>query len=385
MEELFKQRPLRILMTTDTVGGVWSYTIELCKAMLPYNIHFYVITTGAPMQPAQVKEIAGIENATVYETDFLLEWMESPWESIDASAGWLLQVENELKPDLIHINGYAYGALPWQAPVLMVAHSDVFSWWHAVKGEAPPESWQEYFDRVHAGLLGADYLLAPSNAMLQAIRQLYAITTPGAVIYNGRSAEQFRPATKEPFVFSMGRIWDEAKNIQLLVQAAPHINYPVRLAGDQKFATNNNAAPGTNINYLGKLSTTDVAAQLAAASVYVLPAKYEPFGLSILEAALSGCALVLGNIDSLKEIWDDSAFYVDPNNALALAETINYLMNNEAVRSDYAQRALQRAQKYTTKAMAENYRKVYRHLLQPKESALTPIKPQVDYNGHMRF
>ncbi len=32
-----------------------------------------------------------------------------------------------------------------------------------------------------------------------------------------------------------------------------------------------------------------------------LPARYEPFGLSVLEAALSGCALVLGDIPSLRE------------------------------------------------------------------------------------
>lgn len=378
MEELFEQRPLRILMTTDTVGGVWSYTVELCKAMLPYNMHFYVITTGAPMQPTQVKELAGIQNATVYETDFLLEWMESPWKSIDTSADWLLQVESELQPDIIHINGYAYGALPWKAPVLMVAHSDVFSWWQAVKGEAPPATWQEYYNRVHIGLQGADYLLAPSKAMLQDIQQIYAITTPCKVIYNGRSAEQFKPAAKEPFIFSMGRIWDEAKNMQLLIKAAPHIAYPIRLAGDQHFATNNSTAARTNIDYLGKLSTAEIAAQLAAASVYVLPAKYEPFGLSVLEAALSGCALVLGNIDSLKEIWGDSAMYVDTQDANALAESVNYLMEHEAVRQDFAQCALQHAKQYTTKVMAENYKKVYQQLLQHQESMFVPITGQAD-------
>src|SRR3954462_9223329 len=142
MEELYNHTPLRVLMTTDTVGGVWSYSMELCRAMLPFNMHFYVITTGAPMQPAQIKEAASIENLTIYATDFLLEWMEAPWESIDASGDWLLQVEKELQPDLIHLNGYAYGSLPWKAPVLMVAHSDVFSWWHAVKSEEPSQQWQ---------------------------------------------------------------------------------------------------------------------------------------------------------------------------------------------------------------------------------------------------
>src|SRR5205085_12020837 len=97
MEGLHSHTPIRILMTTDTVGGVWSYSVELCKALLPYNVHFYLITTGAPMQPAQRKEIEEVGNVRVYETDILLEWMDNPWESIDTSGTWLLQLEEELQ------------------------------------------------------------------------------------------------------------------------------------------------------------------------------------------------------------------------------------------------------------------------------------------------
>src|SRR3954454_23540400 len=162
MEELLRHTPLRVLMTTDTVGGVWSYSIELCKAMNSFNVHFYLITTGAPMQPAQRKEVESLENVTVYETDFLLEWMEHPWESIDASGIWLLQLEEELQPDLIHINGYVYGSLTWKAPVIVVAHSDVYSWFLSVKRTPPTPEWSEYYERVRAGLEGANLLIAPS-------------------------------------------------------------------------------------------------------------------------------------------------------------------------------------------------------------------------------
>ena len=57
----------------------------------------------------------------------------------------------------------------------------------------------------------------------------------------------------------------------------------------------------------------------AAAAIYALPARYEPFGLSVLEAAQHGCALVLGDIDSLRENWDGAALFVDPDDAGALA------------------------------------------------------------------
>ena len=135
MEELHNNdTPLRMLMTTDTVGGVWSYSVELCTALQPFNVHFYLVTTGAPMQASQKNEVATLENVTVFETGFKLEWMENPWQNIDASGEWLLQLEEEVQPDVIHLNGYVYGALPWKAPVMVVAHSDVYSWFYAVKG-----------------------------------------------------------------------------------------------------------------------------------------------------------------------------------------------------------------------------------------------------------
>jgi glycogen synthase len=55
----------------------------------------------------------------------------------------------------------------------------------------------------------------------------------------------------------------------------------------------------------------------ARASIYALPARYEPFGLSALEAALSGCALILGDIPSLREVWLEAAPYVSPDDESA--------------------------------------------------------------------
>jgi glycogen(starch) synthase len=370
MKELPEYKPLRILMTADTVGGVWSYSMELCKALLPFNIHFYLITGGAPMHLAQKKEAEALSNVTVYETGFLLEWMENAWQSIDDSGNWLLQLEEELQPDLIHINGYAYGSLAWKAPVIVVAHSDVYSWFLSVKDVYPPKEWNEYFRRVGEGLQHADYFIAPSKWLMRAVQEIYKITTSGKVIYNSRSADAFSSAVKKPYVFSMGRIWDEAKNIQLLVKAASQIHYSIKLAGDNHFENNSSITEGDNITYLGKLSAQQIAAQLSSASVYVLPAKYEPFGLSVLEAALSGCALVLGNIDSLKEIWNDSAVYVNTNDANALAETINELMENDALRNYYAQAAMRRAKKCSTAAMAESYLQVYYQLIKNEEALI---------------
>ncbi|MCW3091581.1 MAG: glycosyl transferase family 1 [Ferruginibacter sp.] len=367
MEEWTRDTPLKVLMTTDTIGGVWSYAIELCRSLKEFNVHFHVVTTGAPMQFSQKEEIKALENVTVYETDFLLEWMDSPWQSIDNSGAWLLELAAEVQPNLVHLNSYSYGSLNWNAPVIMVAHSDVFSWWLAVKQGYPPVHWNKYFKKVHRGLQKANLIIAPSKSSLKDIRKIYFGTAPGRVIYNGRDGGLFYPAEKQPVVCSMGRIWDEAKNIRLLVEAAKKIRCPIRLAGDTSFGNDYCSTAGANITNLGKIAVTQIAAELSVASIYVLPAKYEPFGLSVLEAALSGCALVLGNIPSLKEIWGDSALYINTNDAAGLADTVNHLLESDELRQHYAAMAIERAKRYSTEAMAGNYINVYHELLNTGE------------------
>ena len=78
-----------------------------------------------------------------------------------------------------------------------------------------------------------------------------------------------------------------------------------------------------------------MAAHLAASAIYALPARYEPFGLSALEAGLCGCALVLGDIPSLREVWGDAAVFVDPHDAQALAKALNCLIDHPEQRFEF--------------------------------------------------
>jgi glycosyltransferase involved in cell wall biosynthesis len=82
-----------------------------------------------------------------------------------------------------------------------------------------------------------------------------------------------------------------------------------------------------------------------------------------LEAALSGCALVLGDIDSLREIWRDAAVFVDPNDSHALKVELLNLIENSQRRRELAQRARERALELTSARMAENYFTAYEELL----------------------
>jgi glycosyltransferase involved in cell wall biosynthesis len=183
--------------------------------------------------------------------------------------------------------------------------------------------------------------------------------TRARVIPNGRNRALFHRAKKDRFILTVGRVWDDAKNLQALERAAPALRWPVLVAGEEEH-------PGgrtclfAGLHCLGRLDPAKLARYYARAGIYALPARFEPFGLSVLEAALSGCALVLGDIPSLRESWADVALFVDPEDSLALSATINHLIEDAYLRKRLGVAARLRAQSFTQERMAEEYLSAYR-------------------------
>ncbi len=353
---------MHILMTADTVGGVWTYALELARALETHGVHITLATMGAPLRPAQWEEARALPSLDIHESGFKLEWMDDPWDDVRAAGRWLLRLADRVRPDVVHLNGYAHAALPWNAPTLVVAHSCVVSWWRAVKGEAAPRRWDCYRRHVTQGLQTATLVAAPTQAMLDALFNGYGPLPATTVIPNGRDEALFMPAAKDPFILSAGRLWDEAKNVAMLDRAAARLPWPVYVAGDA-------AHPGggvittRGVRLLGALPPSELAVWLSRAAIYALPARYEPFGLSALEAAFAGCALVLGDIPSLREVWGDAALYVPPDDADALRGALCALMAAPERRTEMASRARARADRYTPAHMADGYRAAYANLM----------------------
>src|SRR4051794_39688836 len=138
------KRAPRVLMTADTVGGVWTYAVELARELDARGVRVAIAAMGAPIAEHQRAQLAGCREVTLFDGGFRLEWMQDPWDEVDAAGEWLMALERDLTPDLVHLNQYAFGALPLRAPKLVVAHSCVGSWWRAVHGAAAPASWDSY-------------------------------------------------------------------------------------------------------------------------------------------------------------------------------------------------------------------------------------------------
>jgi glycosyltransferase involved in cell wall biosynthesis len=205
--------------------------------------------------------------------------------------------------------------------------------------------------------------------MLASLQAFYGPLPPSRVIANGREpvdacgADARAPRiAKEPFVFTAGRLWDEAKNVAAVCAVAARLPWPVAVAGDIQ-GPGSAAVECDAVQWLGRLSAGQMSDCMARASIYALPARYEPFGLSALEAAQAGCALVLGDIRSLREIWGDAALFVAPDNRAMLASAIRRLIDDDALRQELAHRAKTRASAFTATRMAGDYYHTYSEVM----------------------
>lgn len=351
---------MKILITTDNIGGVWTYSLALAKGLENRGIDVCLAVIGEKLTVSQVNEL-GFTAWHWFESK--QEWMDDPWADITRAGKWLQNLVRYIYPDIIHLNSYSFGALQWRVPVVVTAHSCVLSWWEAVRKEQAPPEWDRYRETVGEGLRGADLIVAPGNEMMKGVEKFYRPEKKKVIIKNGADSSAFYPAKKGKFIFSMGRLWDEAKNIMLVIEAAHLIGYPVYIAGE--FGMERSLILPSNVHLLGKLSPSEIAGWLSKASVYLLPVKYEPFGYTFVEAAISGCALIAGDIPSMREVWGDAAVYADPDDSIALAAQVNDLMNNDNRREMLSVKARHKAlADYTSEGMTSEYINLYSTLLQ---------------------
>ena len=354
---------LRLLLVTDAVGGVWTYSIELARALEPLDVETILAVTG-PSPSAEQRAAAG--HVKLIDTGLPLEWLDTgPAEIADAGKALALIAACE-GADVVQTSSAALlagGA--FEQPIVAVQHSCVATWWAAVKGTPLPGDFRWRSDLVAQGLSKADAVVAPTRAFAAATERAYDLDRRVLAVHNGRTAQKLRELPQGDFVFTAGRLWDEGKNVATLDRAAARIRAPFQAAGSTEGPNGARIAPG-HLTALGSLSEARVAGVMAARPIFASAALYEPFGLSVLEAAQGGCALVLSDIATHRELWDGAALFVDPRDDAAFASAVNDLLDRHEERERLGQIARERARQYSPQRMAREMAGLYARVLQPQ-------------------
>lgn len=354
------ERPRRVLMSVDAVGGVWRYAMDLAEQFGLHGIETIFAGFGPPPSDAQSRE-AGRIGALIW-SDLPLDWMVDDEHRLRAVPHFLKQLATEYAIDLLHLNLPSQAAgLDINLPVVVVSHSCVVTWFEAVHGCAVPTRWLWQYRRNRTGFDRADAVLAPSRSHAQALLHCYGPIANIEVVFNASLHEPI-PSAKEDFVFAAGRWWDEGKNARLLDDAARESRWTVVMAG----ATDGPSGQHVLLRHalrLGEVSHAHAMALMARAAIVASPSLYEPFGLAVLEAARAGAALVLADIPTYRELWSDAALFADASDASCFCDAINRLADDKSARLELAACAQRRANRYSAENQCLRLLHIYRQAM----------------------
>jgi len=365
---------VHVLVTADTMSGAWTYTRELVTGLVTRGVRVTLVTFGEIPLPDQTAWMDLLHGLEYRPTAFRLEWMDDAPGDVPDSSEFLISLIREVRPDLLHLHQFCHANLPIEIPRVVMAHGDVITWTQAVQGCSPRLTrWLKWYrDTIVRGIRAADAVVAPSAWMLESLGATYTRPRREVVIYPGRNPIFFNPyVSKDDSVLSVGRLLDAGKQVLLLTQhvqpfsvcivgaeqAVPLPRIPIR--ADVKVSTDQSC-----VAIRGPQTEAQLRALYSRAAVYAATARYEPLGMSALDAAFSRCAIVANDIPHFREVWGDAALYFRTNDGSSLAETLRRLDADRALRHAYADRAYSRArERFTSKRMIDDYLALYRSLV----------------------
>jgi glycosyltransferase involved in cell wall biosynthesis len=344
----------------------------LVSGLVQRGVRVTLVSFGDIPAVGETRWMDQLSGLDYHSTAFKLEWMQTDdaQAGIEASARYLSQIIRDNRPDLLHLNQFYYGALDGELPRLVVAHSDVVSWWVAVHGEEPrPTSWMRWYrDVVMRGLAKATAVVAPSQWMLDQVERYYTKPARGLVIHNGRTPTLFNPhITKEDRIVTIGRSWDAGKNAALLLRM--DMPAPVSMVGSHRHPEAQDSAIAAqpsraNVHVQSHQQERELVQLLARSGVYAATSQYEPFGLAPVEAALSRCAIVASDIASFRELWEGAAVFFRNNDAADLRKTLEILVRDPVQRQKYGNLAYDHArEKFNASQMVDRYLDLYQTLM----------------------
>lgn len=193
------------------------------------------------------------------------------------------------------------------------------------------------------------------------------------VVYPGISADFYKTNSgnldilskyniSEPYILTVGTN-DPRKNFNTLIRAFNNLNNNnLTLLIVSKAGWGEELKLNKKIKLINEITTAELALLYNHAKIFVYPSLYEGFGLPLVEAFASGCPVITSNRGSLKEVAENSALIIDPENESEISHSIIKVLKNKELREDLIQKGKQRAQVFSWQKSAEKIIKIYENL-----------------------
>ena len=216
-------------------------------------------------------------------------------------------------------------------------------------------------------LTGASYLLPNSESEYDRIKRNFAVTKNYRVVPNGVSKlfiENNESEEKDVnMVICVARI-EGIKNQLNLIKALRNTSFKLFLIGgsssnQERYHKQCKRSATSNITFIEHVAQADLIKFYKKAKVHILPSWFETTGLSSLEAAVSGCNVIITDRGDAKEYLGKYAFYCDPGLPHSIFEAVNAA--SKAPVDPCLAETIKR--NYTWKNAAEETYQVYKEVL----------------------
>lgn len=352
---------MRILIThelfpPDVTGGGETLTYKIAKELIEKGYEVKVLTTGDP----KIKEFNGIETVRVPINRYLMN-LSLPIISKHAKDVDLIHTSsgNMCFPSFL-------AAKLNKKPICCYVHHIFGQNWKYVRG--PLLGF--IFQQMEKLFLSRDYdavifqnNLSRNIGLDIGIKKEKIFTLHPGIDYNKFQMKGIKKETQVLFVgnLSMNKAMVKIKGLEYLIDAAKYLpDIKFIIVGEGPCLEKLKKTSPKNVHFVGAKMGKDLIEIYNKSLIFCLPSLAEGFGISILEAMASGCAIV-STIDI-----DQEGIIIKPRDSDEIVKAINYFTNNIEKAKSIGLKNKTLSKRYTWKKFIDELTKIYDYITTKK-------------------
>lgn len=117
------------------------------------------------------------------------------------------------------------------------------------------------------------------------------------------------------------------------------------------------------LGHIKIIETDNVQEYLSESDIFISSSIHEGFGISVVEAMATGLPCILSDIDTYKEIANDSCIFFNAANPESLAQKILELSEDSELMKQLSTKSLECSEKYTLKRYLTSLKYIYHNLI----------------------
>lgn len=241
----------------------------------------------------------------------------------------------------------------------------------------PETKWHYPHDEIQRLLSIADRVVVNSSLEAQALSEVYAVELDRfRVVYNGVEQKFFQPASGAAFrvaaqladkryLLNVANVESRKNQLRFLEALQDHPELTLVVVGharDAAYLEECRRVGGEQFLYAGPLdySSDLLLSAIAGADAFVMPSTLETPSIAALEAAASGCRLMVTQVGSTTEYFGQHAVYIDPDSRASMSQGISQVLQSApGCLRDHIQ------QHFTWQHVISELEQVYNELLHP--------------------